>query len=76
MTAKRCAWVWKIVRSRHYDAHARYVTKGALSGEHVVEIETGHALATADFRELLQIADEHKIELSFGKTNRKAVVLS
>lgn len=76
MNARKAASVWKICRGHSYDAHARFIARGALAGEHVVEIESGHALSTSDFRKLLGIADGNKVELSYGKAPRRAIVLS
>lgn len=76
MTERHAAAVWKELRGHGYNAIARFVARGQLAGEHVVEIEPGHDLHIADFRLLIGIAEARDIDVSYGTVSRRVVVLS
>lgn len=76
MEAAEAARVWQDCRKRNYDAACRHIERGPLAGQHVVEIETGHPLETADFAWLVSLASDKGLTLSYGKSTRKAVTLS
>lgn len=76
MNAKQAAAVWKAVRDLHFEGVARFIPRGALAGEHVVEIEPGHAIDTEGFRSLLALAEARGLQLSYGLAPRRTVTLS
>ena len=76
MNQKQAASVWTTVRGLGFNAVARYHPRGQLQGEHVVEIEPGHDVHTADFRVLLDLCEGRSIDLSYGTSPRRVLVLS
>lgn len=76
MNDKQAAAVWKELRGLHYGVTARHLEVGPLGGEHVVEVEPHPTLTTNDFHALLHICELRSLELSYGKSPRRVLVLS
>lgn len=76
MTERQAASVWRTLRSQGVNASARFLEKGELAGQHVVEIEPRPSLEMGDFARLVTLAEERKIDLSYGKSPRRVLVLS
>lgn len=76
MTESKASVVWRLLRQSNFNASARFLEQGALAGEHVVEIEPGPSLSTDDITQLLLVAKDRDLELSYGKSQRRVLVLS
>lgn len=76
MKRSKTSAVWNELRELGYNASARMLDSGTLAGEHVVEVEPGPALTTADFTTLMGIAATRGLELSYGLSPRRVLVLS
>lgn len=77
MTGRQAAAVWRELDQRsELSIVARRLEKGPLQGQHVIEVESRPPLEHKDFTWLSEIAVKHNLELSFGKSPRRVLVLS
>lgn len=76
MNNKQAGAVWRELRGLDFNAVARHMEKGELRGEHVVEIDPRPPLTTNSIAALLEVATVRGLELSYGKTTRRVLVLS
>lgn len=76
MNEKQAGTTWRQLRGLGFNAVARHIEKGTLRGQHVVEIEPRPPLETSELAVLLEVAGTRGIEISYGKTSRRVLVLS